>query len=157
MCRRGSPYQHNIWWVWRSWLARQIVALEAVGSSPTIHLNEKSRNLNGLRDFLMPQTGVSKCIQLFLSQNLADLMHLCIELDEDIYYDAPVPSQDSVDMGEYLTFISKESNRKKYSQLSDTEKQMVFYYGQLSKADQQDIMDFLKIKYHRKRSLKSRQ
>ena len=26
-----------IWWVWRSWLARQIVALEAVGSNPTIH------------------------------------------------------------------------------------------------------------------------
>ncbi len=91
------------------------------------------------------------------NMDVADLMHLCIELDEDIYYDAPVPSQDSVDMGEYLTFISKESNRKKYSQLSDTEKQMVFYYGQLSKADQQDIMDFLKIKYHRKRSLKSRQ
>ena len=26
-----------LWWVWRSWLARQIVALEAVGSNPTIH------------------------------------------------------------------------------------------------------------------------
>ena len=26
-----------IWWVWRSWLARQIVALEAEGSSPSIH------------------------------------------------------------------------------------------------------------------------
>ena len=23
-----------LWWVWRSWLARQIVALEAVGSNP---------------------------------------------------------------------------------------------------------------------------
>ena len=29
---------HSIWWVWRSWLARQIVALEAEGSSPSIHL-----------------------------------------------------------------------------------------------------------------------
>ena len=27
-----------LWWVWRSWLARQIVALEAEGSSPSIHL-----------------------------------------------------------------------------------------------------------------------
>ena len=27
----------QIWWVWRSWLARQIVALEAKGSSPFIH------------------------------------------------------------------------------------------------------------------------
>ena len=26
------------WWVWRSWLARQIVALEALGSSPSTHL-----------------------------------------------------------------------------------------------------------------------
>ena len=26
-----------IWWVWRSWLARQIVALEVEGSSPSIH------------------------------------------------------------------------------------------------------------------------
>ena len=25
------------WWVWPSWLGRQIVALEVVGSNPTIH------------------------------------------------------------------------------------------------------------------------
>ena len=31
----------STWWVWRSWLARQIVALEAVGSNPTIHLGRK--------------------------------------------------------------------------------------------------------------------
>ena len=40
-CRQVLPALRapptNIWWVWRSWLARQIVALEAVGSSPTIH------------------------------------------------------------------------------------------------------------------------
>ena len=27
----------GLWWVWRSWLARQIVALEALGSSPSTH------------------------------------------------------------------------------------------------------------------------
>ncbi len=26
-----------MWWVWRSWLARQIVALEAKGSNPFTH------------------------------------------------------------------------------------------------------------------------
>ena len=26
-----------VWWVWRSWLARQIVALEAEGSTPFTH------------------------------------------------------------------------------------------------------------------------
>ncbi len=41
----------GIWWVWRSWLARQIVALEAVGSSPTIHPFENSRKINILWGF----------------------------------------------------------------------------------------------------------
>ena len=31
------PYLRSIWWVQRSWLARQIVALEAMGSNPIIH------------------------------------------------------------------------------------------------------------------------
>ena len=29
--------QARLWWVWCSWLARQIVVLDIVGSSPTIH------------------------------------------------------------------------------------------------------------------------
>ena len=32
-----SEMRLEIWWVWRSWLARQIVALEAEGSSPSTH------------------------------------------------------------------------------------------------------------------------
>ena len=37
-----SLWAHHTWWLWRSWLARQIVALEAVGSSPTSHPTEKA-------------------------------------------------------------------------------------------------------------------
>ena len=33
----GSTQRNPLWWVWRSWLARQIVALEAEGSSPFTH------------------------------------------------------------------------------------------------------------------------
>ena len=33
-----------VWWVWRSWLARQIVALEAKGSSPFTHLAVTATN-----------------------------------------------------------------------------------------------------------------
>lgn len=56
------------------------------------------------------------------NMNVADLMHLCIELDENVYYDAPTPSQDSRDMSDYLTFINNDQNRRKYGQLSDDEK-----------------------------------
>ena len=34
----SAVFQHNfIWWIWPSWLRRQIVALKIVGSSPIIH------------------------------------------------------------------------------------------------------------------------
>ena len=32
-----SLQARQVWWIWRSWLACQVVALEVVGSSPTIH------------------------------------------------------------------------------------------------------------------------
>ena len=36
-CMLVTDLKVHIWWVWRSWLARQIVALEALGSSPSTH------------------------------------------------------------------------------------------------------------------------
>ena len=30
-------FRNCIWWIWPSWLRRQIVALKIVGSSPIIH------------------------------------------------------------------------------------------------------------------------
>ncbi len=74
-----SPVQKNItWWVWRSWLARQIVALEAVGSNPTIHpgrelsefepqaMNELSRS----RVDALSETESS--LEIDLAENLAN-------------------------------------------------------------------------------------
>ena len=42
-----------LWWVWRSWLARQIVALEAVGSNPTIHPKLKKTGLGDKEQALL--------------------------------------------------------------------------------------------------------
>ena len=43
-----------LWWVWRSWLARQIVALEAEGSSPSTHpLLSLRQKVNGRGSFML--------------------------------------------------------------------------------------------------------
>ena len=41
-----------VWWIWRSWLARQIVALKAVGSNPTIHPSGESPPINAHSRFV---------------------------------------------------------------------------------------------------------
>ena len=39
---QGTPEKE--WWDWRSWLARQVVALKAVGSSPISHPRKKEKH-----------------------------------------------------------------------------------------------------------------
>ena len=34
----------TVWWDWRSWLARQVVALKAVGSNPISHPKKNTEN-----------------------------------------------------------------------------------------------------------------
>ena len=36
--------KNRIWWIWPSWLRRQIVALKIVGSSPIIHPIKSTAN-----------------------------------------------------------------------------------------------------------------
>ena len=42
-----------------------------------------------------------------------DLLHLSIELDENEYYDAPVPTQTSRELSNYLDFLNNPNNKKK--------------------------------------------
>ena len=42
MARECGYLQARIWWVWPSWLARQIVALEVIGSTPIYHPTDES-------------------------------------------------------------------------------------------------------------------
>ena len=45
--------------------------------------------------------------------SIDDLMHLTMNVDRTISYDAPVPTQSSTDLGEYLAFFNNPSNKKK--------------------------------------------
>ena len=43
-----------------------------------------------------------------------DLLHLSIDLDKNIYYEAPGPTQSSDDLAAYLDFFNNPSNQKKF-------------------------------------------
>ncbi|MGN0414291.1 MAG: helix-turn-helix domain-containing protein [Agathobacter sp.] len=75
-----------------------------------------------------------------------DLLHLSIELDENEYYDAPVPTQTSRELSNYLDFLNNPNNKKKLQFHSDLEKEILFYFSQLSEEDQKEMIAFAKIK-----------
>ena len=44
--------------------------------------------------------------------SIDDLMHLTVDIDREVSYDAPVPSQSSEDLSEFLEFFNDPANKK---------------------------------------------
>ena len=78
--------------------------------------------------------------------SVEDLMHLSVNLDKDIYYDAPAPSNSSEELKGYLSFFNEEFNRKKYRFFTDTEKELLYYFNLLRESDKKEIIEITKLK-----------
>ena len=50
------------------------------------------------------------------------------------------------EMSNYLEFVNNPYNREKCKRLSARETELIYYYGQLSDSDQEDFLDFMKIR-----------
>ena len=80
-----------------------------------------------------------------------DLMQLTIELDRNIYYDAPPPTQSSEDLAAFLDYFSNPKNQRKYQYFGNREKELLYYFEKLDDMDKWEIIEFTKIKAHRDR------
>ncbi len=78
--------------------------------------------------------------------SIDDLLKLSIELDENIYYDAPKPTQSSTELAEYLEHFSNPQNAKKYQFHSNLEKELLYYFEKISDDDKREMIEFIKIK-----------
>ena len=61
-------------------------------------------------------------------------------------HDAPVPSQSSEDLSEFLEFFNDPANKKKYMFHTNLEKELLFYFNKISEEDKKEIIEFTKIK-----------
>lgn len=75
-----------------------------------------------------------------------DLLHLTIDIDRNISYDAPAPTQASIDLAEFLAFFNNPANKKKYMFHTNLEKELLFYFDKISEQDKKEIIEFTKIK-----------
>jgi len=74
---------------------------------------------------------------------LAGLYNISID---EVSYDAPVPSQSSEDLSEFLEFFNDPANKKKYMFHTNLEKELLFYFNKISEEDKKEIIEFTKIK-----------
>ncbi len=78
-------------------------------------------------------------------------MQLTIELDRNIYYDAPAPTQSSEDLAGFLEYFNNPNNKKKYQYFNNLEKELLYYFEKISEDDKKEIIEFTKIKAHKNR------
>ena len=81
-----------------------------------------------------------------------DLLHLSIDLDKNIYYEAPGPTQSSDDLAAYLDFFNNPSNQKKFQYNTNLEKELLYYFQKITDSDKKEIIEFTKIKTQKKNS-----
>ena len=79
-----------------------------------------------------------------------DLLHLSMDFDRNIYYDAPGPSQSSEDLSAYLEYFNDPKNQRKYQYNSNLEKELLFYFQKISDADKKELIEITKIKARKK-------
>lgn len=78
--------------------------------------------------------------------SIDDLMHLTIELDRNVYYDAPCPSTTAIELNEYLEYFNQPDIQKKFQLFSNTEKELFYYFQKLSDDDKFEMVEIAKIK-----------
>ena len=64
-----------------------------------------------------------------------DLLHLSIDSDKNIYYEAPGPTQSSDDLAAYLDFFNNPSNQKKFQYNTNLEKELLYYFQNITYSD----------------------
>lgn len=84
-----------------------------------------------------------------------DLMQLTLELDPNVYYDAPKPTKSSIELEAFLQYFNNPTNQKKFQNFSKLEKELLYYFEKISDDDKREIIEFTKIKANKQKKPKS--
>lgn len=78
--------------------------------------------------------------------SIDDLMHLTVDIDREVSYDAPVPSQSSEDLSEFLEFFNDPANKKKYMFHTNLEKELLFILIRYPKRIRKKLLNLQKLR-----------
>ena len=95
----------------------------------------------------IPSAVVLFKIASFYGISVDDLLKLCIDHDDNIYFDAMDISVEGKEQKQFLAFIEKE----RYSALDKQEQRLLFYYAKLNELERNDVISYTIFKSLRKK------
>ncbi|MFA9377841.1 MAG: helix-turn-helix transcriptional regulator [Lachnotalea sp.] len=98
----------------------------------------------------IPSTETLYKLATLYSIRTEDLIQLTMEGKLNTYYDTPVISTTVNELSLFLDYINDSYNEKKLKHLNSKEKELLYYYEKLTLKDQEDILDFIRIKVKKK-------
>lgn len=78
--------------------------------------------------------------------SIQDLLQQTIEPDDTMDLIFPELTPSGEDLSGFLQFFNNPRNQKKYQLCTTLEKEMLYYFGQLSAEDKREMIEFTKIK-----------
>ncbi|MBQ7564159.1 MAG: helix-turn-helix domain-containing protein [Lachnospiraceae bacterium] len=75
-----------------------------------------------------------------------DLIQLVVDVDRDVSFDVPKPTASASELSAFIDYLNKPNNKRKCQFLSNREKELLFFYEQLSEKDKKEIVEIIKIK-----------
>lgn len=96
-----------------------------------------------------PSTTVLYKLAGLYNVSVNDFLQLTIEIDRDVNYDAPTPTESGSELSLFLEYFSNARNQKKYQYNTPLEKRLLYYFEMLSDEDKNEIIEFTRIKAHK--------
>lgn len=91
-------------------------------------------------------------IAAFYNISVNDLMKHTVTLDPDIYYDALPPSESGSSLEDFLEYLKKPQNQKRFKDFTNMERELIYYFEQIDSLDKWELIEFAKIlSYKRKK------
>lgn len=96
----------------------------------------------------IPSTETIYKLATLYSIHTEDLLQMTLNEKLNNYYVVPTSTNNELSL--FLDYINDPSNEKKLKNLNRKEKELLYYYEKLNLKDQEDILDFIRIKAKKK-------
>lgn len=94
----------------------------------------------------IPSTETLYKLSAIYDISFEDLIQLSITVNENEIFELPAKSSSSEELSAILEYFNNPNNRKKYQHNTNIEKELLYYFQQISDEDKKEIIEIIKIK-----------